>query len=348
MGGVLVWAWLLLGWAGASLMTRPGYHGDWEGLQLQDHQWIRQIIKTRNFQSKSMSSWTFSTFDFCLFSFDHWIFLEAFCFFLLVNLRFRVCGSYSASWAAPAPGPSRLRPGYFWTGPDQTPEEERETGLEQNCFFCWIRAQTRWGSGLWWGCRFLVSVPHASDLFVVLGQTVVFMPMRPVSPAGHTPHHQLMGVEGYGLRAELDVLGLYCLHRFSVGLTSRDRLQHSRTLRGCLRRHYLVAMVMHLGSLSCWRIQACFMFSVMEGGFCPEPLIQSFLHRTSRPQSLCRKTAPHHDDSTPMLHTCSSFFLLQTRRLAFLPQNPFGSNNLVSWILFYIRSKPTFLTLVLS
>ncbi len=45
----------------------------------------------------------------------------------------------------------------------------------------------------------------------------------------------------------------------------------------------------------------------------------SFLYTDQSSWSLCRKTAPKHDVSTPMLH--SRFFLLQTRQVEFLPKS---------------------------
>ncbi len=56
--------------------------------------------------------------------------------------------------------------------------------------------------------------------------------------------------------------------------------------------------------------------------------IHSFLYTDQSSWSLCRKTAPKHDVSTPMLHSSmvffgcnSAFFLLQTRQVEFLPKS---------------------------
>ncbi len=100
------------------------------------------------------------------------------------------------------------------------------------------------------------------------------------------------------------------LQRFSMGLRSGDWLGHSRTLKCFLRSHSFVARAVCLGSLSCWKTQPRFIFNALADGrrfshkisLIHGP-IHSFLYTDQSSWSLCRKTAPKHDVSTPMLHS---------------------------------------------
>ncbi len=98
------------------------------------------------------------------------------------------------------------------------------------------------------------------------------------------------------------------LQRFSMGLRSGDWLGHSRTLKFFLRSHSFVARAVCLGSLSCWKTQPRFIFNTLADGAITQNLtihgpIHSFLYTDQSSWSLCRKTAPKHDVSTPMLHS---------------------------------------------
>ncbi len=100
------------------------------------------------------------------------------------------------------------------------------------------------------------------------------------------------------------------LQRFSMGLRSGDWLGHSRTLKCFLRRHSFVARAVCLGSLSCWKTQPRFIFNALADGskvftqnLTIHGPIHSFLYTDQSSWSLCRKTAPKHDVSTPMLHS---------------------------------------------
>ncbi len=99
------------------------------------------------------------------------------------------------------------------------------------------------------------------------------------------------------------------LQRFSMGLRSGDWLGHSRTLKCFLRSHSFVARAVCLGSLSCWKTQSRFIFNALADGrrfslkISRYMAIHSFLYTDQSSWSLCRKTAPKHDVSTPMLHS---------------------------------------------
>ncbi len=97
------------------------------------------------------------------------------------------------------------------------------------------------------------------------------------------------------------------LQRFSMGLRSGDWLGHSRTLKCFLRSHSFVARAVCLGSLSCWKTQPRFIFNALADGrrfsLKISRYIHSFLYTDQSSWSLCRKTAPKHDVSTPMLHS---------------------------------------------
>ncbi len=92
------------------------------------------------------------------------------------------------------------------------------------------------------------------------------------------------------------------LQRFSMGLRSGDWLGHSRTLKCFLRSHSFVARAVCLGSLSCWKTQPRFIFNFTQNLTIHGP-IHSFLYTDQSSWSLCKKTAPKHDVSTPMLHS---------------------------------------------
>ncbi len=99
------------------------------------------------------------------------------------------------------------------------------------------------------------------------------------------------------------------LQRFSMGLRSGDWLGHSRTLKCFLRSHSFVARAVCLGSLSCWKTQPRFIFNALADGrrfslnLTIHGSIHSFLYTDQSSWSLCRKTAPKHDVSTPMRHS---------------------------------------------
>ncbi len=124
------------------------------------------------------------------------------------------------------------------------------------------------------------------------------------------------------------------LQRFSMGLRSGDWLGHSRTLKCFLRSHSFVARAVCLGSLSCWKTQPRFIFNALADGrrfslnLTIHGPIHSFLYTDQSSWSLCRKTAPKHDVSTPcftvgmVFFGCNSaFFLLQTRQVEFLTKS---------------------------
>ncbi len=81
------------------------------------------------------------------------------------------------------------------------------------------------------------------------------------------------------------------LQIFSMGLRSGDWLGHSRTLKCFLRSHSFVARAVCLGS------------EVFTQNITIHGPIHSFLYTDQSSWSLCRKTAPKHDVSTPMLHS---------------------------------------------
>ena len=125
------------------------------------------------------------------------------------------------------------------------------------------------------------------------------------------------------------------LHRFSMALRSGDWLGHSRTLKCFLRSHSFVARAVCLGSLSCWKTQPRFIFNALADGrwFSLQisrymaPFILSFT-RISRPGPLAEKQ-PQSMMFPPPCFTVgmvffgcnSAFFLLQTRRVEFLPKS---------------------------
>ncbi len=97
------------------------------------------------------------------------------------------------------------------------------------------------------------------------------------------------------------------LQRFSMGLRSGDWLGTPGPWNAT--SHSFVARAVCLGSLSCWKTQPRFisMPLMMEGGFHSKSHDtwphSSFLYTDQSSWSLCRKTAPKHDVSTPMLHS---------------------------------------------
>ncbi len=100
------------------------------------------------------------------------------------------------------------------------------------------------------------------------------------------------------------------LQRFSMGLRSGDWLGHSRTLKCFLRSHSFVARAVGVWD-HCHAERPSHVSSsiplLMEGGFHSNLTIHgpihSFLYTDQSSWSLCRKTAPKHDVSTPMLHS---------------------------------------------
>ncbi len=124
------------------------------------------------------------------------------------------------------------------------------------------------------------------------------------------------------------------LQRFSMGLRSGDWLGHSRTLKCFLRSHSFVARAVCLGSLSCWKTQPHFIFNALADGrrFSLKisrymaPFILYFT-QISRPGPFAEKQpqsmmfAPPCFTVDMVFFGCNSaFFLLQTRRLEFLPK----------------------------
>ncbi len=125
------------------------------------------------------------------------------------------------------------------------------------------------------------------------------------------------------------------LQRFSMGLRSGDWLGHSRTLKCFLRSHSFVARAVCLGSLSCWKTQPRFIFNALADGrrFSLKisrymaPFILSFT-QISRPGPFAEKQ-PQSMMFPPPCFTVgmvffgcnSTFFLLQTRQVEFLPKS---------------------------
>ncbi len=102
------------------------------------------------------------------------------------------------------------------------------------------------------------------------------------------------------------------LQRFSMGLRSGDWLGHSRTLKCFLRSHSFIARAVCLGSLSLIMLKdpatfhlqcPCWWKEVFTQNLTIHGPIHSFLYTDQSSWSLCRKTAPKHDVSTPMLHS---------------------------------------------
>ncbi len=125
------------------------------------------------------------------------------------------------------------------------------------------------------------------------------------------------------------------LQRFSMGLRSGDWLGHSRTLKCFLRSHSFVARAVCLGSLSCWKTQPRFIFNALADGrrfslnLMIHGPIHSFLYTDQSFWSLCRKTAPKHDVSTPMLHSRYGVLWMQLSILCSLDatQHSFSSEH---------------------
>ncbi len=122
------------------------------------------------------------------------------------------------------------------------------------------------------------------------------------------------------------------LQRFSMGLRSGDWLGHSRTLKCFLRSHSFVARAVCLGSLSCWKTQPriifnalCWWKEVFTQNLTIHGPIHSFLYTDQSSWSLCRKTAPKHDVSTPMLHSRYGVLWMQLSILS--------PPNTTSWVL---------------
>jgi len=121
------------------------------------------------------------------------------------------------------------------------------------------------------------------------------------------------------------------LHKFSMGLRFGDWLGHSRTLKCFLQSHSFVARAICLGSLSCWKIQTCFIFKALTDG-------RRFWLKISRYMALFILTSTHISFPVPFpekqpqskmfppscfmvfLGCNSAFLFLQTRRVEFLPK----------------------------
>ncbi len=149
------------------------------------------------------------------------------------------------------------------------------------------------------------------------------------------------------------------LQRFSMGFEIWRLASHSRTLKCFLRSHSFVCPGWCvLGSLSCWKTQPRFIFNalLMEGGFHSNLTIHgpihSFLYTDQSSWSLCRKTAPKHDVSTPMLHSRYGVLWMQLSILS--PPNtswvftkkfyfgfiwPYGILPILFWIIQMLSSK---------
>ncbi len=100
------------------------------------------------------------------------------------------------------------------------------------------------------------------------------------------------------------------LQRFSMGLRSGDWLGHSRTLKCFLRSHSFVARAVVFGIIvmlkdpAMFHLQCpCWWKEVFTQNLTIHGPIHSFLYTDQSSWSLCRKTAPKHDVSTPMLHS---------------------------------------------
>ena len=87
------------------------------------------------------------------------------------------------------------------------------------------------------------------------------------------------------------------LQRFSMGLRSGDWLGHSRTLKCFLRSHSFKTLNLTIHGP-----------------------IHSFLYTDQSSWSLCRKRAPKHDVSTPMLHSRYGVLWMQLG-IQFLPKS---------------------------
>jgi len=98
------------------------------------------------------------------------------------------------------------------------------------------------------------------------------------------------------------------LHKFSMGLRFGDWLGHSRTLKCFLQSHSFVARAICLGSLSCWKIQTCFIFKALTDGrrfwlkISRYMAVHSYLNTYQFSCPFCRKTAPKQDVSSLLLH----------------------------------------------
>ncbi len=99
------------------------------------------------------------------------------------------------------------------------------------------------------------------------------------------------------------------LQRFSMGLRSGDWLGHSRTLKCFLRSHSFVAravfgIIFMLKDPATFHLQCpCWWKEVFTQNLMIHGPIHSFLYTDQSSWSLCRKTSPKHDVSTPMLHS---------------------------------------------
>lgn len=95
------------------------------------------------------------------------------------------------------------------------------------------------------------------------------------------------------------------LHRFSIGLSCRAWLDHSKTLK-CF--YVATHLLLDQGVWDhCQNYNPTSMITLIEGGFAQTFTIHfpiaPFLNTDWSSCPLCRKAAPKHDDSTSMLHT---------------------------------------------
>ncbi len=95
------------------------------------------------------------------------------------------------------------------------------------------------------------------------------------------------------------------LQRFSMGLRSGDWLGHSRTLKCFLRSPCGVfGIIVMLKDPATFHLQCpCWWKEVFTQNLTIHGPIHSFLYTDQSSWSFCRKTAPKHDVSTPMLHS---------------------------------------------
>ncbi len=95
------------------------------------------------------------------------------------------------------------------------------------------------------------------------------------------------------------------LQRCSMGLRSGDWLGHSRTLKCFLRcPGGVFGIIVMLKDPATFYLQCpCWWKEVFTQNLTIHGPIHSFLYTDQSSWSLCRKTAPKHDVSTPMLHS---------------------------------------------
>ncbi len=142
------------------------------------------------------------------------------------------------------------------------------------------------------------------------------------------------------------------LQRFSMGLRSGDWLGHSRTLKCFLRSHSFVARAVCLGGVivmlkdpATFHLQCpCWWKEVFTQNLTIHGPIHSFLYTDQSFWSLCRKTAPKHDVSTPMLHSRYGVLWMQLSiQVEFLPKSyilvSYDILPILFWIIQMLSSK---------